>query len=187
MDDLGDIKLIYLRKGVDIEEFKSKIAKHLDGEVVLELPEVTADTTSVLQFLEGFIPIFNMFIGLLTTLIAIGMTIFTAFDIAYIAFPVVREKCEDAKISGKGTMTKQGKNGQTELRWVSDDAQFVVSECSVENGRSPWWLYFKRRIVSYIMLAIILFILLTGNIQLITNIVLNVVSGIVEVLQSLAA
>ena len=114
------------------------------------------------------------------------MTLFTAFDIAYIAFPVFRNKCEEQKMNGTGYNVKKDSNGNVSLRFVTDDAQYAVSEGTIENGKSPWGIYFRKRIMSYVLLAIVLFILLTGNISLITNIALNIVSGIMNVLSGLA-
>ncbi len=145
---------------------------------------VTANTTAAATMLSGLAPIVSIGLGVLVTLITIGMTIYSAFDIAYIAFPVFRNKCEEAKVNG-GAMAKTTSNGDTKLRFVTDDAQYAVQQGSVESGKSPWGIYFKKRVASYVLLAIILFILMTGNINLITNIALKVVSGIMGVLQSL--
>lgn len=135
--------------------------------------------------LSGFVPYISMLLGVMVTLITIFMTVFSAFDIAYIAFPVFRNKCEDAKVNGGG-LAKTKSNGETSLRFVTDDAQYAVQQGTVENGKSPWAIYFKKRVLSYILLAIILFILMTGNITLITNIAVKVVAGIMDVLGSLA-
>lgn len=146
------------------------------------------DTETASKALDGFKPILSTFLGVLVVLITIGMTIFSAFDIAYIAFPVFRNKCEDAKQTGSGIMAskKQGKNGETKLRFVSDEAQYAVEAAdTIESGKNPFSIYFGKRIVSYVLLSIILFILLTGNINLITNIAVRIVSGILELLQGI--
>ena len=183
---------VYLRKGKTTDEVHSAIdvstvlgsgARTRDEIVELGMnPNFIAART----MLSGFMPIVQIFVGLIVILITVGMTIFSAFDIAYIAFPVFRNKCEDAKVNGSKTMTKTNSNGETSLRFVTDDAQYAVKEGSIESGKSPWGIYFKKRVMSYILLAIILFILMTGNINLITDIALTAVSGIMGVLSSLA-
>ena len=164
------------------------------GENVDKVKEATddfnlePDTETASKALDGFKPILSTFLGVLVVLITIGMTIFSAFDIAYIAFPVFRNKCEDAKQTGSGIMAskKQGKNGETKLRFVSDEAQYAVEAAdTIESGKNPFSIYFGKRVVSYVLLAIILFILLTGNINLITNIAVRIVSGILELLQGI--
>ena len=54
------------------------------------------------------------------------------------SLPVFRNKCEDMKVSGNSVMTKKGANGDTSLRWVTDDAQYAVNSTITEgNGKSP--------------------------------------------------
>ena len=146
---------------------------------------VEADTQTAVGTLEGFIPIINILLGILTVGITLGLAVFTAFDVCYIVFPVFRNKCEDAKVSGQGPMVSKSANGGTKLRWVSDEAQYVVDQCNVSQGGSPLMAYLKKRIMAYILVSIILFILLTGNITIITNIALKVVSYIMDILASL--
>lgn len=147
---------------------------------------IGADTAGATALLSGFAPIISLVVGIIVVLVTMGMTLFTAFDIAYIAFPVFRNKCEEQKMNGTGYNVKKDSNGNVSLRFVTDDAQYAVSEGTIENGKSPWGIYFRKRIMSYVLLAIVLFILLTGNISLITNIALNIVSGIMNVLSGLA-
>lgn len=147
---------------------------------------IGADTAGATALLSGFAPIISLVVGIIVVLVTMGMTLFTAFDIAYIAFPVFRNKCEEQKMNGTGYNVKKDSSGNVSLRFVTDDAQYAVSEGTIENGKSPWGIYFRKRIMSYVLLAIVLFILLTGNISLITNIALNIVSGIMNVLSGLA-
>lgn len=148
--------------------------------------KIGADTAGATALLSGFAPIISLVVGVIVVLVTMGMTLFTAFDIAYIAFPVFRNKCEEQKMMGTGYNVKKDSSGNVSLRFVTDDAQYAVSEGTIENGKSPWGIYFRKRIMSYVLLAIVLFILLTGNISLITNIALNIVSGIMNVLSGLA-
>lgn len=148
--------------------------------------KIGADTAGATALLSGFAPIISLVVGVIVVLVTMGMTLFTAFDIAYIAFPVFRNKCEEQKMNGTGYNVKKDSSGNVSLRFVTDDAQYAVSEGTIENGKSPWGIYFRKRVVSYVLLAIVLFILLTGNISMITNIALNIVSGIMNVLSGLA-
>lgn len=183
----------YLAKGKTLEGLSKQITKSMNEVGVankvsdmIENLELSADTGSATALFKGFEPILNLILGILVTLITVGMTFCSAVDIAYIAFPVFRNRCEDAKMNG-GIGTKKTANGETKLAWVTDDAQYATKLGTIESGQSPWAIYFKRRIMSYIMLAITLFILMTGNITLITNIAINIVSGIMDVLGALAA
>lgn len=189
----ADGKQVYIAKGKTEDDLSTEIQRTITGDKTVDNVSgitnglnISADTEGAAAVLSGFAPIISLVIGLMATLVTIGMTIFSALDIAYIAFPVFRNKCEDAKAQGSGAMVKKGANGETSLRFITDDAQFAVSQGTIESGKSPWTIYFGRRIFSYIILAIILFILLTGNISLITNIALKIVSGIMDVLGGLA-
>lgn len=184
---------VYLKKNITEDELIHHIDSYANNAKLTDnMNKLTdgfaigADTSGATAMLEGFSPIISLVLGIIVTLITIGMTVFSAFDIAYIAFPVFRNKCEDAKQNGSGAMVKTTGNGGTKLRFVTDEAQQAVNEGSVESGKSPWGIYFKKRVMSYILLAIILFILMTGNITLITNIAIRVVGGIMNVLGGLA-
>jgi hypothetical protein len=150
--------------------------------------DASSGISTATTMLSGFTGILNTLIGIIVVLISLGMTIFSAFDLCYIAFPVFRNKCEEAKQSGNNIMTKQSKNGgEAKLRFVSDDAQYaVVAADTVQSGKNPFVIYFGKRMISYIVLAILLFILMTGNITIFTTLALRVVSGILEVIQSIA-
>ena len=146
-----------------------------------------ADTSAAAMMLSGFKPILELGIGIIVVLITFGMTVFSSFDICYIAFPVFRNKMEDARQSGNSALTKKTSSGETSLRWVTDDAQYAVQQGTIESGKSPWTFYFKKRIASYIFLGITVFILLTGNISVLTDIAINVVSGVVNIISTLAS
>ena len=134
--------------------------------------DIGADTETAGQMLSGVTPIISTFLGLAVILITLGMTVFSAIDIVYIVFPATRNFLENS-------------NSKTKIQIVTDDAQFAVKSASIESGKTPMGTYFGRRVISYIILSIMLFIILTGNISLITNLALKVVSGLLEILVTL--
>ncbi len=143
---------------------------------LLSQSNVTPDTGTAMNLLSGVMPMINTLLGLIVVVISIGMTVFSALDIIYLAFPAFRGKIdEQVEAGGKGT--KQNKDGSTSSKWVTDDARISVRE-TLEAGLQPWGAYFKRRVLAYIFLAIILFILLTGNIFAITTLVTNALQGL---------
>ena len=185
--------VLYIARGKTEEGLIEAVQKSVnnaatvdDVSTITDGLNIGADTAGATALLSGFAPIISLVVGVIVVLVTMGMTLFTAFDIAYIAFPVFRNKCEEQKMNGTGYNVKKDSNGNVSLRFVTDDAQYAVSEGTIENGKSPWGIYFRKRIMSYVLLAIVLFILLTGNISLITNIALNIVSGIMNVLSGLA-
>lgn len=145
--------------------------------------EVGADVQTGAKILSGFSGLVSMVLGLMVVLISLGMTIFSACDLAYIAFPVFRNKCEDMKQSGSRIGTKTGSNGETKLRFVTDEAQYAVNAAeTTESGKNPFVIYFSKRILSYIILAILLFILLTGRITVFTDLGVKLADGIVNLI-----
>lgn len=146
--------------------------------------ELTPDTEGATEILSGVTPVIRTLIGLLVILITLGMTVVTAFDICYLVFPVLRNKMEDSKNSG-GAMGKKGADGSVSLRIVTDEAQFAVQQVATNPGVNPMSIYFRKRIFSYIILTILLFILLTGNVTIITDLVLKLVSGLLNIIQGL--
>lgn len=143
---------------------------------------ITADTQTASEMLSGFVPMISTFVGILCVLISLGMTFITAIDVIYIEFPMFQRKCEEQKMSGHGIMSKKSSSGENEIRFVTQEAQYAVQEANVENGKNPLFVYIKKRLVSFIVLAILLTIFFTGNISLITNLAVDVVQGIMNVL-----
>ena len=137
---------------------------------------VTPDTGTAMGLLAGVMPMINTLLGLIVVVISIGMTVFSALDIIYLAFPAFRGKI-DAQVEGGSNGTKKNKDGSTSSKWVTDDARITIKE-TLEDGLQPWGPYFKRRVFAYIFLAIILFILLTGNIFAITTLVTDALQGL---------
>lgn len=145
--------------------------------------EVSADVQTGAKILSGFSGLVSMILGLMVVLISLGMTVFSACDLAYIAFPVFRNKCEDMKQSGNKIGTKTGSNGETKLRFVTDEAQYAVNAAeTTESGKNPFVIYFSKRILSYIILAILLFILLSGRITVFTDLGVKLADGIVNLI-----
>ena len=161
-------------------------------EIIGELEDITdanPDLKGAQKTFEGIMPGVNFVLGLIITLITVGMTILCALDIIYIVFPVFRGTCNNMKQEGKATSRKRSENaGEARLFFISDEAEFAVNTAETsQTGKSPLGIYFGKRLVSYIILAIVIFILLTGNLSIITNIALKAVSGLLSLIQDMAA
>ena len=178
----GSIEVLY-KKAQQVSNnstVNSKVAD-LSNDLAIE-----ADTSSAAVMLSGFQPIVSLLVGVLLVLLSMGMTVFSGFDLSYIAFPIVRTKCDEAKQSGNAAMTKTTSDGDTKLRWVTDDAIYAIQVATIESGKSPWLIYGKRRGWAYITLGVIIYILFSGNITLLTQLVLNMVAGVIDIATSLA-
>lgn len=148
--------------------------------------KISADTDKAAVMFSGVTGAISLLIGIIVVLISLGMTIFSAFDLCYIAFPVFRGKCDEAKQNGGNNfMTKQGKGGESKLRWVTDEAQYaVIAADTTQSGKNPFVIYFGKRLLSYIVLAVLLFILLSGNITIFTSLAIKIASGVMKVIAS---
>ena len=135
--------------------------------------QIKADVAGAAGLMSGFQGTLNTFLGVLVTLITVGMTIFTALDLSYIAFPALRGKVDEKKEEGKFKHI------------VTEDARYAVVKADVENtGQNAFVIYGKKRVLSFIVLSILIFILLTGNINVLTNIGVHLAEGILKALNA---
>ena len=165
---------VYVHKDADTKAL-GKISAHAT-QGLLNQANVNPDTGTAMGLLSGIMPAINVVLGLMVVVISIGMTVFSALDIIYLAFPAFKLMVDNSiEQGGKGTRTT--KDGTVTSRWVTQDAILAAQDAENTNG-SPWGPYFKRRVLAYVFLAIILFILLTGNIFSITTLVTNALQGL---------
>lgn len=186
-DGNGASKSYYYKK-TDEAAILNK-AKSLSGQSQIEnldnLYDLSADTGTAANLTAGLQGPMRTFLGILVVFITVFMTVFTAFDLCYIAFPVFRGKMDEAKANGTRGVTKTNKNGETKLTLITDDAQYaVVASETAQTGQNAFVLYFKKRVVSFIVLAVLIFILLTGNINILTNIGVKLASGILQAISN---
>lgn len=149
--------------------------------------ELKADIDGASKLLSGLSKPLSMFLGVVITLITTGMTLLTGLDLAYIAFPPFRGRCENMKQEGK--MVARGrteKSGETKLKFISDEAEFAVNNTeTAQTGQSPVIVYFKKRAIAIIMMAIVIFILLTGNFDVVINLALKLVEGALQMIKDI--
>lgn len=177
----ADLDILYRQAQKDAEN--KKVAEKVNA--ITDNLSVEANTGGAAVMLSGFQPIVELIMGLIIIMVIFGMGLFSAMDIAYIAFPVFRNKCEDMKQTGNVFMTKKTSSGDVKLRWVTDEAQYAVAQAAVDGGKSPWGIYLRKRAAAYVLLGIALYILMTNNIWLITNLAVRAVGGIIRVLSGL--
>lgn len=151
---------------------------------------VSADVAGATKSLEGFLPLIRGLTGILAVITILGLGVFTAFDVVYLAFPVAKGKMDAAAQSGaaQGGSMVTGKNHQTgeaKFRLVTDDAQAAYNEAA-QAGKQPWIPYIKRRWVTYVLCAVIIYILLSGNMAIFINWALSAISGLLDTLSHYA-
>lgn len=153
------------------------------SDAVSQVGVTGADTATAALMLSGFGTVISICLGMIVVLITMLMSLHNGTDIMYLSFPSFRGFCGDQLEMGKSNMTvKKDKDGGVKFRWVTDDAVKAINECTLESGKNPYGIYFKGRVMSYVILSVLMFILLTNNIVLIENLALKGVSGVLKVL-----
>jgi hypothetical protein len=165
-----------------------------DSQAVSQYEDITsgmnirADTEQGRKVLTPLVGVINIILGVIVIGIGVMTTVVTGLDIAYIVFPTFRTGVDTSKSAGGGMIGahSQDKNGDGEgkLRLVSDEAVFAVKSAdTIESGKNPLAIYFKKRALGYILLAIVLFVFLTGRITIFTTAALKLVDGILKLIQ----
>lgn len=160
------------------------VSKDIDN-MVVDLG-IEADLGSASTLMSGVVPFVNGLLGVICTVISIGMFIFTALDVAYIIAPQFKEACDNAAASGnKMTSKTDSTTGAPRFRWITDKAVYAIKAANtVETGKQALWIYLKSRVVEFVVLAIVLYILLTGNIGIFMNLGLKVADGIIQLIDA---
>ena len=115
------------------------------------------------------------FLGGLTIAILTLVGVFTAIDIFYLVVPPLHTALEE----GAAAKGQTDKNGNPKPRLVSKDACDAYNE-GTENQKNVILTYLKKRIVAYIAVAVVVFLLLTGQMSAIITTVLKLISGVLE-------
>ena len=137
------------------------------------------------QGLSSVMPLVNQFTGMIVVLMLLGMAIFTSLDVAYLVFPVAKQQMDAAGSSGRASVSKTNKaTGEAKFRWISDDAIGAYQQAT-EIGKNPLFTYLKMRLISYIAVAIVIYILMSGNLAVIINFVLQMLESVFDMLGSL--
>lgn len=148
-----------------------------DGDVQKMLIPMMINTASgdvygAMKVLKPFIPIVRLAFGIGAVFLIFLLIGSTILDLAFIGFPVAREK-----IQGDGD-----KKGFL-IKGVTTDAKSVImeTESDTSNGyTNPYWLYFKRRFLTYVLLSICILYLVVGEIGGLIDWFLTLGSGLVQ-------
>lgn len=130
---------------------------------------------------EETIALISQIIGFLTVIVLMAVGLFTAVDIMFLTIPPLHAALEE-KAAAKGTTDK---NGNAKPRIVSTDASLAWQEAA-ETGKNVLIIYLKKRLIAYIAIAIVVYMLLSGNLTAIITLVLKLISGALDSVEQLA-
>ena len=144
--------------------------------------DTKADMFSALRLFQPFNGIVGTLLGICVLALVVLLIGSTALDMAYINFPIARNFMYGKDKEGGGD-----KNGGAKKPWgVTADAWSVVNECEGSGGSSSSGggkyknaniAYFKRRIITYIVVSIMILYLLSGQIASLIGWLMSLVSG----------
>jgi len=118
--------------------------------------------------------IVELILGIAAGYIIVVMFLITAVDICYMIIPPLQELITSKNWDGSA-------NNGKKFRLISKDATYAVRESCV-GERSCLLIYLKRRSVTYIKAAVILFVIIGGS-QIIIDIVMYFMRGILKGLE----
>ena len=142
--------------------------------------DTKADMFSALRIFQPFNSIVGTILGICVLALIILLIGSTALDMAYINFPVARNFMYGKEKEG-------GDKGGAKKPWgVTADAWSVVNECEGSGGsgsggdgkyKNANIAYFRRRIITYIVVAIMILYLLSGQLAGLIGWLMSLVSG----------
>lgn len=125
--------------------------------IPLVMDSTSADIYTAMKWVNPILPVIRVIFGIGTIIISITLIASTIVDLCFIGLPVMRESMQ-SKADGKG-----GK-----VPFVSADAVAVVKEVesSLDSSggyKNAYVIYFKRRVLTYIILSICILYLVVGE------------------------
>ena len=119
--------------------------------------------------------IFGFVLSLIVTVIIIVLSIVTLLDICFITMPVFQEAVIHKRWDGSI-------DPNAKVRLISHDARIAVQKSMTMNtGKSALSLYLSRRVKTYCISAVVIYIALTGS-SVMIPLVSKIVMSVVEVL-----
>lgn len=180
-DAMRDSFISYLQsKGLKPKSKSDQVADKI-GEINDKV-NIKADLEGGSAWLsEETIALISQIIGFLTVIVLMAVGLFTAVDIMFLTIPPLHAALEE-KAAAKGTTDK---NGNAKPRIVSTDASLAWQEAA-ETGKNVLIIYLKKRLIAYIAIAIVVYMLLSGNLTAIITLVLKLISGALDSVEQLA-
>ena len=136
--------------------------------LTLMFSNTKADLSTAMQWFAPFQGTLGVILGIACIIIIALLLISTGFDLVYIGLPMAR-----VAMDGKAS------EGDKERPFgVSYDAVKVVRQAEEDKGGgNVYFAYFKRRILTYIILAVCILFLISGQIASVIGWLLDLVSG----------
>lgn len=160
----------------ELQEFNTQLSAANDPTITkmilpIIMARMTPDLWTAAKWLGPFLEIMKVVVGIAVILIIFFVIATTVIDLAYIGIPVFRET-----IISKS----EGKEGDGP-KFITAEAKSTVMEVEkdlTKGYKNAYGMYFKRRAISYIVLAICLMYLVVGGLGGIVSWIMNLASGV---------
>lgn len=136
------------------------------------MDSTSADLFTAMKVVNPFLPIVRLIFGIGAIVITIALVGSTIMDLVFIGIPIFREN-----------MQERGENKGGKIPFISSDAISVIQE--TEGGtdssggyRNAYLIYFKRRVLTYVIIAFCLLYLVVGELGGLISWLLNLGSGL---------
>lgn len=146
---------------------------------------VKADTTGATETLSGFRDAISLATGVILVIAITGLSLFMALDILWLTNPAFHSLTLDQVEQGQGSMVKTDKDGNVKIKFITKAAIYADQKATVESGASPLPIYARKKIVEVVAIAIVIYILFTGRVDIIANIGIKFVSGLINFLEKM--
>lgn len=126
--------------------------------IPIVMQSTSADVYTAMKLLAPILPIVRVLFGVGAICISLFLIAVTIIDMCFIGLPVAREQLQ----------TRQDEKGGGKIPFVSSDAISVVRdvESSLQSSgsyKNAYLIYFKRRVLTYIILSVCLLYLVVGE------------------------
>lgn len=134
----------------------------------------SANLYTAMRVVAPFLPAVNLILGIGAFAIMLFLMLSTVVDLSFIGLPIFRESINRRSDDRNG--------GGTRIPFVSHDAVSVVNETELDVGsaggyKNVYLLYFKRRVITYIILSICILYLVVGELGGVVAWLLHMVNG----------
>jgi hypothetical protein len=142
--------------------------------IPLVMDSTSADIYTAMKWVKPILPIIRIAFGVGAIVVTLLLIASTIADLCFIGLPIAREN-----LQSKGDQSKGGK-----IPFISADAMSVVKETeaaldSSGGYKNAYLMYFKRRVLTYIILSICLLYLVVGELGGLISWLLSLGSGVV--------
>ena len=152
-------------------EVISEIRQYTNNDYIAQLKDII-EVQSAMEDIVGFI------LSLIVTVIIIVLAIVTLLDICFITMPVFQDAVIHKRWDGSI-------DPNARVRLISHDARIAVQQSMTQaTGKSALSLYLSRRIKTYCVSAVVIYIALTGS-SVLVPLIAKVVTSIVEVFNAM--